>query len=102
MRVMTKHTRQLDLFRQQQPPLPQRDRPYGLVVRPSQPCRCGCELAVIGEGNGPHIASLHCAECDTHRGWVSHTAHKFLTEIVNRFGRPTEPINIRGDGAGAD
>jgi hypothetical protein len=93
MRVMTKHTRQLDLFRQQQPPL---------VLQPPQPCRCGCELAVIGEGKGPHIASLHCAECATHHGWVSHATHKFLTETINRFGRPTEPIVLRGGSAGAD
>ena len=44
---MTKHTRQLDLFRQQPPPLRPRDRTYGLVVRPPQPCRCGCDLAVV-------------------------------------------------------
>ena len=99
---MTKHTRQLDLFRQQPPPLLQRDRPYGLVVRPPQPCRCGYELAVIGGGKGPHIASLHCAECETHCGWISRETHRFLTEIINRFGRPTEPIVLRGDGVGAD
>ena len=96
------YTRKPDLFRPPVTPLPPRDRTYGLAVRPPQPCRCGCELAVIGKGKGPHIASLLCAECDTHRGWVSHATHKFLTEIVNRFGRPPEPIIIPGDGAGAD
>jgi hypothetical protein len=96
------YTCQLDLFRQPVTPLPPRDRTHGLVVRPPQPCRNGCDLAVFGEGKGPHAASLICAECGAHRGWVSHATHKFLTEIVNRFGRPTEPIVIRGDGAGAD
>lgn len=99
---MTKHTRQLDLFRQQPPPLRPRDRTYGLVVRPPQPCRCGCDLAVVGDGKGPHAAALRCTECDVHCGWLSHATHKFITEIVSRFGRPIEPIAIRGDGAGAD
>ena len=99
---MTKHPRQLDLFRQQPPPLPPRNRAQGLVVQPPQPCRCGCELAVIGEGKGPHVASLHCAECETHCGWIPRETHRFLTEIINRFGRPVDPIVIQGDGAGAD
>ena len=77
-------------------------RSHGLLVQTPCACRCGAALAVIGPGKGPHAAALHCEECDVHRGWVSHATHKFLTEIVNQFGRPTEPIVIRGDGAGAD
>lgn len=83
---MTKHSRrQLDLFQRSVTPLPERDRTHGLVVLPPQPCRCGCELAVIGEGKGPHIASLFCVECGVHRGWVSHAVHKFITEIIDRI-----------------
>ena len=51
---------------------------------------------------GPHAASLICATCGVHCGWLSHVTHKFLTETINRFGRPTEPIVIRGGGEEAD
>lgn len=91
---MTEHDRQLDLFRHPVMPLPPRDRTHGLLVQ-STACRCGCELAVIDEGKGPHVASLHCYKCDLHRGWVSHATHKFLTEIVTKFGRPVKPIILR-------
>jgi hypothetical protein len=87
---------QLDLSHAPPPP---RDRTHGLVVQPPWPCRgCGCELATIGEGKGPHAASLHCIGCKMHRGWLSHTTHKFLIEIINKFGRPAEPIVLRRGG----
>lgn len=87
-----KNCSQRDLFHQPVEPLP-RDRMHGLLVRTPRPCRrCSSELAVIGPGKGPHAASLTCAECETHRGWLSHEFHRFITEIVNESGRPTEPI----------
>ncbi len=68
---------------------------HGLSVRLPTACRCYSELAVIGPGKSPHAASLHCCECETHRGWIGHQTHKFLTETINQFGRPTEPIILR-------
>ena len=91
---------QPDLFRRPVVPLPPRDRTHGLLVRTPRPCRrCGAELVVIGPGKGPHAASLICAECETHRGWLSHESHRFITEIVDQSGRPTEPILLCRGGA---
>jgi hypothetical protein len=68
----------------------------GLSVRIPDPCRsCGHDVAKIGPTVGPHFAGLRCTRCDRHRGWLSRIAHQFLVEVVNKFGRPTEPIAIR-------
>jgi hypothetical protein len=59
------------------------------------PCGvCGQTAVVIGPGVGPHVAALHCASCDRHRGWLPKAAANFLTATVTLFGRPTEPITI--------
>jgi hypothetical protein len=91
---MIRHARQLDLFRQVVP-LPPHDRSHGLAMQMPSVCQCGTALAVIGPGKGPHAAALHCAECDVHRGWVPHATHRFLIELINRFGQPAEPIVVR-------
>jgi hypothetical protein len=73
-----------------------RDPVLGLTVKLPTWCRaCGCTLATIGAGKGPYIAALFCSECSTFRGWVSHEAHRFLSEITKNFGPPIEPILIR-------
>jgi hypothetical protein len=60
------------------------------------PCaECGETVLVIGPGAGPHIASLRCAVCDRHRGWLPKAAANFLEASVTLFGRPTEPITVR-------
>ena len=90
---MTKSAREPDLFHQPAVPLPPRDCIHGLLVRTPRPCRrCGAELAVIGPGKAMHAAALICAECETHRGWLSHESHRFIAGIVDQFGRPAEPI----------
>lgn len=66
----------------------------GLAVQLPDLCHCGSTLAAIEAGVGPHRAGLRCA-CGRHRGWLATEAHKFLTEMVKRFGCPTEPIRIR-------
>jgi hypothetical protein len=66
----------------------------GLPVQLPDLCYCGSTLAAIEPGVGSHRAGLRCA-CGRHRGWLATAAHKFLTETVKRFGRPTEPIQIR-------
>ena len=101
-RLADRRAGQLELFCQPATPLPPRDRTHGLLVQLPTACRCDCEFAVVGEGKAMHAASLCCVECGVHRGWLSHATYKFITEIITQFGRPTEPIVIRGDGAGAD
>ena len=60
------------------------------------PCAvCGETAVIIGAGAGPYVASLRCARCDRHRGWLPTTVANFLTDLVVRFGRPAEPITIR-------
>ena len=60
------------------------------------PCvTCGETIVVIGEGAGPHAASLRCAGCDRHRGWLPRTITNFLSETVRLFGVPDEPFLIR-------
>ena len=84
----------LPLFPAETPPVPS-DPLIGLAVHlPHDPCFCGTAVAEIGAGRGPHSASLRCVVCDAHRGWLSRTTHQFLTEIINKFGRPETPIVI--------
>ena len=67
----------------------------GLNVRLPDHCRCGGDVARIGPPAGPHLAELRCARCEQHRGWLPREAHRFITETIKNFGRPTEPISIR-------
>ena len=70
--------------------------PVGLSVVLPKPCRsCGADTAVIGSSAGPHHASLACSRCGVHRGWLSGTTFRFLSDVIDGFGRPTEPIVIR-------
>ena len=56
--------------------------------------RCD-NVATIGSGGtGMFAASLTCATCDRHRGWLSETAIKFIQETRARFGAP-EIITLR-------
>ena len=60
------------------------------------PCGvCGQTVVVVGKAAGPHVAGLHCAACDRHRGWLPKTIADFLMESVSRFGWPIEAITIR-------
>jgi hypothetical protein len=87
-----KHVRQLNLFVRN----PSEDGPlYGLSVRLPDACRCRSYVAQIGAPVTPHLAELHCTSCSRHRGWLPREAHQFLTEVINKFGRPAAPITIR-------
>jgi hypothetical protein len=35
-----------------------------------KPC-CGCTLAELHSGKGPHVYELRCTSCGRHRGWLS-------------------------------
>src|SRR5262245_7367425 len=67
----------------------------GLKVQLPRSCQCGHDLLLTGEGKGPHKASLNCARCKRHCGWLSAESADFIAEIIARFGRPTAPIEVR-------
>ena len=60
---------QLDLFRASSAaPI---DPHIGVPIELPDACKCGCTFAQIGAGIGPHRASLRCASCGVHRGWLA-------------------------------
>ena len=60
------------------------------------PCsKCGQSVVVIAPGGRPDTASLSCAICDHHRGWLPPAYVNFLSEIISRFGRPSKSITVR-------
>jgi hypothetical protein len=60
------------------------------------PCGvCGQTVVVVGKAAGPHVASLHCASCDRHRGWLSRAIADLLVAMISRFGSPPEVITVR-------
>jgi hypothetical protein len=68
----------------------------GLVmVLEDRPCPCGEVKVTIGASAAMHHASLACATCERHRGWLSGETHRFITDIIDNVGRPTEPIVAR-------
>jgi hypothetical protein len=70
--------------------------PVGLgVILPKQCTDCGSDSAIIGSSRGPHHAALLCECCGSHRGWLRGTTYKILCDVIENFGRPTEPILIR-------
>ena len=88
------HPDQFDLF----PTAPVEPKPYasiaGLAVHLDKHCRCGSTVFVIVEGKGPHAAALQCTRCDEFCKWLPRKICEFLSELVARTGRPTEPIEI--------
>jgi hypothetical protein len=70
--------------------------PVDLSIILPKPCsNCGSDSAVVGSSRGPHHASLLCDCCGGHRGWLPGAAFKFLSDVIDNFGRPTEAIEIR-------
>jgi hypothetical protein len=66
----------------------------GLEVHLLSNCgKCGCVTGLIG--TEARRSSLRCASCRAHLGWIPGTAERFLQKIVERFGRPTKPIEVR-------
>jgi hypothetical protein len=70
--------------------------PAGLVIEQDRACpNCGAVEIVIGSSAGPHHARLYCRSCEHHCGWLPGQAYRFVSKILDHFGRPTEPIKIR-------
>jgi hypothetical protein len=85
-------TMQLDLFaapadRRRHLAAAPADPLCGVAVQLSDRCQRGSYDAVIGEGKGPHRASLFCNRCEKHRRWMANEAHVFVAEVVRKFGR---------------
>jgi hypothetical protein len=66
--------------------------PIGLTLSLSRPCDCGATATTIGASCGPHYGSLHCRNCGRFRSWISRETHRFVVDIIDRFGRPGSPI----------
>ena len=66
----------------------------GIEIKMSRRCRCQHDLFVVGSGRGAHRASLHCTRCARHCGRLSHQVAKFLLDVIEHFGRPTEPVCV--------
>jgi hypothetical protein len=70
-----------------------------LKVCVARGCRqCSHDILITGPGKEPHRASLTCVRCGRHCGWLSAESAAFISEIIEHFGRPTEPIEVRKGG----
>jgi hypothetical protein len=64
--------------------------------RPADRERPCCDnLVTIGSSKGMHYASLTCACCGRHRGWLPATAVTFISQAAQHFGSTAEPIVLR-------
>jgi hypothetical protein len=69
----------------------------GLTVAIERHIICCDNTMIIGAGTAMHAASLRCAKCGRHRGWMPAAAVPFLEQTVAHFGRRTEPIILRAE-----
>jgi hypothetical protein len=68
---------------------------FGLKVQ-IKADRCCCSgTATIETGGGEEFLNLVCTSCGTRCGTMSHRTAEFLSQIVGKFGCPTEPIILR-------
>jgi hypothetical protein len=81
--------------RQSSPQLNNADPLVGIKVNLPRQCPCGHDMLHVGPGRGPHRASLQCARCGRHCGWLSHKTANFLSAVIARFGRPIAPVHVR-------
>jgi hypothetical protein len=79
---------QLDIFHNADPLV-------GIEINLPRQCPCGHDMLHLGPGRGPHRASLQCARCKRHCGWLSQKTANFLFEVIDRFGKPVAPIHVR-------
>ena len=56
---------------------------WAAPIRPSKCKHCGEEeYPVVGDGKGPHAASLSCSSCGRHIAWMSKADFEFYHELV--------------------
>jgi hypothetical protein len=75
--------------------------PVGLHVQLQRPFEQVCcrGIAVIGSSKGLHAAALTCTGCGRFRGWMPHNAFAAIADVVERFGRPDQPIDLKLNGS---
>ena len=67
----------------------------GIEINLPRHCPCGHDTLLIGPGRGPHRASLNCTRCRRQCGWLSNESAKFISSVIEHFGRPTTPVCVR-------
>jgi hypothetical protein len=70
----------------------------GRPVKMPNHCRCGSNIGIVGPGSGPHLASVHCRNCNKHRAWLSKHTAQWLEAVSQKFGAP-EIISLRTNGS---
>ncbi len=65
-----------------------------LEVKLPRTCWCGAAVTILGSSAGPHHARLECIRCGVHRGWLSRDSYQFIVAVVDKFGRPDQPIAV--------
>ena len=56
-------------------------------------CRhCGCPVAIVGPGAGPHAASVRCRSCGRRVGWLSRAHCAYINRVLETRGLQREPI----------
>ena len=68
----------------------------GIHVKLGRRCECGADtLCIVGATSKIHAALLACPHCNRSAGWLSKEAAGFIAAIIEKFGRPTEPVMVR-------
>ena len=101
-------SQQFDLFETAPPERIDDDTPAAVTAATADPlaglmvqfergfCRCGSNVATIGDGTAMHRACLNCRSCGRSRGWLSwHTAN-WIESVISLHGQPDKPIILRG------
>jgi hypothetical protein len=70
------------------------DPVVGLKAQTPTHQKCRCVTARIAEGQWLNIPLL-CTSCGIERGRLSYESLKFIRQVVEIFGRPTEPIKLK-------
>ena len=68
----------------------------GVHVKLGRRCECGADtLCIVGATSKIHAAMLACPHCNRNAGWLSKDAASFIISVIEKFGRPTEPVVVR-------
>ena len=60
----------------------------GLQVRLPDNCRCGSDLATVGDSDGKFAATLACPQCGSSRAAISEFTLSFIQSLAARYGAP--------------